>query len=409
LDGSGTNGFEIYDIAADTWTAGPNIPRDVWGAAAAAWDGKIYFAGGDDNFLFGGTSDQVDIYDIATGTWSTGAAMPFAANAAFSVQTGQYLYMAGGWGDSSPAANITVTQRYDLSADTWTIGPAFTPQRADGSMAATSEYLYTMGGDADGNGAFDSTSAVEVLDWSAWPGGTWTSLSDTLPLAVTAQTGGFCTDTPSGSSVWDVGGFGGGSITNTITYLPSAPCFAPDIPWLSEDPSIGTVDADSASSVEVTFDTMTYTLGTYTGTLRVVTHDPNHPIRELPVTMHIVPVAYGVEITSPTAALTGTPGSVVTYTLIVTSTGNAADTFDLTLAGNNWPSVVTTPVGPLLPGKSVTVYATVSIPAGAADGDSDNLTVTATSQGDNTKTDTVALTTTAKIASYNIYLPLIMK
>jgi len=99
----------------------------------------------------------------------------------------------------------------------------------------------------------------------------------------------------------------------------------------------------------------------------------------------------------------------VTYTLTVTNTGGAPDTFDLAASGNNWTSTVTTQVGPLAAGASGTAYVAVSIPANAADGDSDTVTIIATSQGDNTKSDTAVLTTTARVPGYDIFLPLIMK
>jgi hypothetical protein len=210
-------------------------------------------------------------------------------------------------------------------------------------------------------------------------------------------------DTSTGASA-SVGAFPGGAEVDSLAFPTGG---SADIPWLSEDPVTGTVNADDVFVVDVTFDSMTYTVGTYTGTLRVKTDDPMTATYEIPVTMHVV--EYGVEIAPPTDAMTGTPGSVVTYTLTVTNTGGMADTFDLAASGNTWTSVVTTPVGPLAPGASGTAYVAVSIPANAADGDSDSVTITATSQGDSTVSDTAALTTNAHISGYNIYLPLIMK
>jgi hypothetical protein len=136
----------------------------VWGAAAAAWAGKVYLAGGDADFFFGGPSDQVDIYDIAAGTWSTGDPLPVGVSAMGFVQTGPWLYLAGGWGELAPTANITATQRYDLVGDAWDLGPEFNSARADFALAATSQSLYAIGGDNDGGGPFDATDLVESLD-----------------------------------------------------------------------------------------------------------------------------------------------------------------------------------------------------------------------------------------------------
>jgi hypothetical protein len=61
-----------------------------------------------------------------------------------------------------------------------------------------------------------------------------------------------------------------------------------DIPWLSEVPIIGTVNADSVFNISISFDPMTYPVGTYTGTLKIKTQDTDHPIILVPVTMHVV-------------------------------------------------------------------------------------------------------------------------
>lgn len=187
-----------------------------------------------------------------------------------------------------------------------------------------------------------------------------------------------------------------------IEGLPSG-----DIPWLSENPITGTVDADSMIAIDVTFDTMTYTLGVYTGTLKVKSNDPVNGIIDVPVTMHIVNVEYGVEIAPPTAAITDTLGTTVTYTLQVTNTGNVTDTFDLTLSGNGWTTTLSNSSVTLPADASMNVTVQVDIPLGATSGDNDVVMVTTTSQGDGTKTDTATLTTTAKLL--HLYLPIIMR
>jgi len=61
-----------------------------------------------------------------------------------------------------------------------------------------------------------------------------------------------------------------------------------DIPWLSEDPTQGTVLADTTVDVAVTFDATGLGIGDYAGTLRVKTGDPNNPNVNVPVTLHVV-------------------------------------------------------------------------------------------------------------------------
>ena len=107
---------------------------------------------------------------------------------------------------------------------------------------------------------------------------------------------------------------------------------------------------------------------------------------------------YGLSMTPATAAQNGNPGTNVVYTLHVTNTGNAVDTFNVAVAGNVWTTVAPASVS-LASGVSASVNVTVTIPANATGGATDAATVTVTSQGDNTKTAASTLTTTAN----NVY------
>jgi hypothetical protein len=61
-----------------------------------------------------------------------------------------------------------------------------------------------------------------------------------------------------------------------------------DVPWLSEDPTLGTVPADTTVDVAVTFDSTGLAIGDYTAALKVKTADAGHPTITIPVTMHVV-------------------------------------------------------------------------------------------------------------------------
>jgi uncharacterized repeat protein (TIGR01451 family) len=120
-----------------------------------------------------------------------------------------------------------------------------------------------------------------------------------------------------------------------------------------------------------------------------------------------VVVEYGVELVATTTAQSGYVGTSVVYTVDITNTGDAEDTFAVTLSGNSWTTAVAPTNVTLDAGESDQLTVTVQIPAGAAHGAQDTVTVTATSAADATATDSVQLTTTAQ--HYRLFLPLIAK
>jgi len=172
-----------------------------------------------------------------------------------------------------------------------------------------------------------------------------------------------------------------------------------DVPWLSEDPITGTLDADSLYDIDVTFDSMTYTVDTQLmAMIRINSDDPEVPTLNVPVTMTIVAPFYGVEAVLLDDSLTGAPGETVTYTLQVTNTSNGpTDSFNIAVSDDDWAATAPASVGPLGPGASALVEITVAIPADAEDESFDVAAVTVTSQGDPTKSVELEMTTTADL------------
>jgi N-acetylneuraminic acid mutarotase len=237
-EGDTGNSFQIYDIASNTWSAGPNVPgaSNRYGAAAGAFNNKVYIIGGN-----AAAQNDVQIYDIASNSWSTGTP---AANGMFlpGYQTvGQYLYVVGGFSGTplaapgssvlsrsratAPSANNPTTLRLDMSTGTWSNGPAFTPGRADGALAYSGGKLFVLGGDTTGGGYFDSTTAVDELDVSTWPAGSWVSSPPVLPNpARQANQAGF---TSSDGRIWSVGGLNGATfqfLSDTYSRSQGVPC-----------------------------------------------------------------------------------------------------------------------------------------------------------------------------------------
>jgi hypothetical protein len=101
---------------------------------------------------------------------------------------------------------------------------------------------------------------------------------------------------------------------------------------------------------------------------------------------------YAVSLTADPDAQDGAAGDTVTYTVEVENTGVLDDTYDLTASGiwTATPSVATLAVAA---GATETFTVDVEIDAGAVSGDSDVTEVTATSQGDDTVTASIDLTT----------------
>ena len=88
------NALQVYDIASQTWTAGPPMPVSASGAAAAVMGTQIYVAGGYAGGL--GVMNRLYIFDTATNNWITGPSLPRAVVSAGAAVSGNLLYVFGG-------------------------------------------------------------------------------------------------------------------------------------------------------------------------------------------------------------------------------------------------------------------------------------------------------------------------
>jgi uncharacterized membrane protein len=103
----------------------------------------------------------------------------------------------------------------------------------------------------------------------------------------------------------------------------------------------------------------------------------------------------GVNVSISPTSKSGLSGSTLTYTVTVTNTGTASGTYTLTKsesAAPSWsPSLSKDTVGPLAPGASDTAQLSVTIPAGTAEGASDNVRVTAAGTGASAQSSCIAI------------------
>jgi hypothetical protein len=94
--------------------------------------------------------------------------------------------------------------------------------------------------------------------------------------------------------------------------------------------------------------------------------------------------------------------------LRVTNTGNITDTFDVSVAGNAWTTLVVSQVGPLAPNSGADLGVIVSIPVTTPSGTIDVVQVTLTSQADFSKSFTSVLTTGCNVVRDLALEPLAM-
>jgi len=260
-----TNALQIYDIATNTWSSGPNLPTTpgVEAAAGAVVNGKFYVMGGDD---FNNGLNTTFIYDTATNTWSTGATLPDSRTNLYGTTSNGLIYVFGGV--ILPAFTTTDTLlRYDPVANSWTnlgsagtgghgnyggISPLGSGQLliADGAnsmgISGTSTHIFTISGGTFSAGpamlnaraghaqgtlsdgrvlvvdGFDTattvTSAVEILG-SSCPSATPTSTPTATGTATSTPTNS-PTNTP--TSTPTATATGTASATPTSTSTPTA-------------------------------------------------------------------------------------------------------------------------------------------------------------------------------------------
>jgi hypothetical protein len=116
---------------------------------------------------------------------------------------------------------------------------------------------------------------------------------------------------------------------------------------------------------------------------------------------------YGLEVSPESAEGWGKAGETLTYTLVVTNTGQAGDWYSIVLSGNLWMTEAPTQTVWLESGVTTTVEVVVSIPLEALAGEWDVAVLTITSQQDPDQFAVVTLT--SRVPVWFTYLPMITK
>ena len=163
---------EVYDIATDSYSRGPDLPIGVNHAMAASWDGVVYLMGG-----YQGETDLTRptdrLFALRESVWEELAPMPEVRAAAGAAAIYGKIYVAGGVGPDGLAAGTLV---YDIAAGTWSEVAGVPTPREHLGVATDGRRLYVVGGRPP------NTDAAEAFD----PGtGEW----ERLPAMPTARGG----------------------------------------------------------------------------------------------------------------------------------------------------------------------------------------------------------------------------
>ena len=201
------------------------------------------------------------------------------------------------------------------------------------------------------------------------------------------------------------------SVTDIITSadppIPSAESKGNVYTW-----TLGTLSVGSLGEIMITAKVTTVHSTVISGTHLVNTTWITTTTPEITVTNNITRVSsvvgqvLGVEL-APDGAKTAFPAMVVTYTHMVTNTGNCQDTINMESASSQgWEVELSTSSASLGIGESTGLIVSITVPFDAPGGTEDHTVITATSGFDSSRYSVVTDTTRV---GYRLHLPLVLK
>src|SRR6266540_2783555 len=175
FSGGDTNQLRVYDISADSWSAGPAapLPTRSEGAGIRSAD-SLYCIGGRSLTVL----SDVDRFSPASNTWTSVASMPTARAGLAVANVGDKIYAIGGRTGTTPCTGtpLTAVERYDPTTNSWTAVAPLLSARSDLAAAEVGGKIYVFGGCAFGT----VLRNVDVYDPTT---NTWSSAPADLPTA----------------------------------------------------------------------------------------------------------------------------------------------------------------------------------------------------------------------------------
>ncbi|MDP1846112.1 MAG: kelch repeat-containing protein [Candidatus Moranbacteria bacterium] len=169
--------LEIYNPSSNTWETKASMPTARTGPASAVFDGKLYVIGGSEGKSgdWGESFDTVEVYDPTSNTWETKTPMPTPRGQGVTAQAiGGKIYVAGG-GDDYTFTNIL--EVYDIATDTWETKASMPEARSGLSSAIIDGKMLVIGGT---NNDWDPVDDILIYNPET---DSWNKLTD-LPLSL---------------------------------------------------------------------------------------------------------------------------------------------------------------------------------------------------------------------------------
>jgi PKD repeat protein len=204
-----TNSMLVYNPSSNTWdeTKAPMAEARSYFSAGLI-GGKIYAAGGYNPDPL----SSLEIYDIAADTWSAGADLPTSwLNAADGVVQDRFLVLVGGF-ENGPTTASNRALVYDAVHESWSRLPIFNHAIYGAEGAGNGEQFWVVSGRLYEDSSFkNSTYTTKMLDCEGGvcisvtdPNFTWEPLTPAVGTLVTftATVGG---GSPAITYTWDFG------------------------------------------------------------------------------------------------------------------------------------------------------------------------------------------------------------
>jgi N-acetylneuraminic acid mutarotase len=144
------------------WVRKADVPLPLEGAAVAAYQGKLWVAGGQQASDPKTKTNEVFVYDPATDDWTVGPALPNQISHATLVPTPSGLYLVGGWLVDGGSTQVL---RLDGAGKAWTPQPPLPESRVNGIGGYTGAELVYAGGTKPGPEPADTVWALRRDSW----------------------------------------------------------------------------------------------------------------------------------------------------------------------------------------------------------------------------------------------------